>query len=231
MHHAGRAEARRRYIPEPVIMSVLQVRLLLAMALIAVPACNLLVPIALVGKHTRTVLPEFDKLPGKRVAVLVWTDPATLFDYPYARFELATYVSDKLRMELAERKQQAEIVDARDVEDFLQKNLDARVDPQLVGKHFRADYVIYLEVLAFQIRDPDEPQFLRGRIESSVEVYEIAAEGTTGERFLLTPVLALYPERSPVLLDATNAPLVRESTYRAFAEQVARKFYEYEIQL
>lgn len=200
----------------------------LAAALPLLPACNLLVPLALVGEHKKKILPEFDKLPGARVAVLVWTDPATLFDYPYARFELATFVSDKLDYELTQRKQTAEVVDPRDIEDFLQKNLDARVDPRLVGKRFKVDYVIYLQVLEFQIRSPDEPQFLRGRIEASVTV--LALEGA-GERFPLASVQTIFPKRAPILLTATNSPLVREATYRAFAEQVARKFYEYSIQL
>jgi len=192
------------------------------------PACNLLVPLALVGKHQKKILPEFDKLPGKRVAVLVWTDPATLFDYPYARLELATFVSDKLEYELIQRRQTAEVVDPRDIEDYLQKDLDAGVDPRRVGEHFKADYVIYLQIIEFQIRSADEPQFLRGHIEASITVYEI---GGAEERFALTPVHTLFPEHAPILLTATNAPLVREATYRSFAEQVARKFYEYTIQL
>jgi len=203
----------------------------LAVVMAIASGCNLLIPLAVIGQHTKTILPEFDKLPDKRVAILVWTDPATLFDYPYARLELATYVADKLSYELADRKQRADIVDARDVEDFIQKNPEARVDPRKVGAHFKADYVIFLEILQFQIRSPDEPQFLRGRIEASVVVHEIDRSGGRGERFVLAPVQTVFPERAPMMLTATNAPLVREATYRAFAEQVSRKFYEYKIQL
>ena len=62
--------------------------------------CNLLTPLIFVGEHKKKVSPEFDKLQNSRVAVLVWIDQVVLFDYPYARFELCTYISDKLAAEM-----------------------------------------------------------------------------------------------------------------------------------
>ncbi len=194
-------------------------------------SCAWLTPFVFVGEHRKKVMPEFDKLHESRVAILVWTDPSTLFDYQHARLELATYVSDKLHAEMAQRRLNTTVVDPRDVEDLLQKNVDARVDPQAVGRAFDADYVIYLEIVKFQIRDPDQPQFLQGRIYASVSVHDIrAAEGQL-RRFELTPVECVYPEGAPVLLSATNSPLVREATYRKFAELVARKFYEHTVEM
>jgi hypothetical protein len=194
-------------------------------------SCNLLTPFVVLSEHTKKVSPEFDKLAGKRVAVLVWTEPATLFDYPHVRFELATYIGDKLYAEMGQRSLGTQVVDPRDVEDYLQKNIDAQIDPYAVGRKFNADYVVYLEVLEFQIRDPQAPQFLRGRIHASVSVHDIHAEREPQRRYELTPVLCVHPEDAPVLMSATNSPLIREATYRKFAEQVARKFYEHTVEL
>jgi len=194
-------------------------------------SCILLFPFAVLGEHRKKVMPEFDKLSENRVAVLVWTEPATLFDYPFTRFELATYVGDKLHTEMAQRNLATEVVDPRDVEDFLQKNLDARIDPHAVGKQFNSDYVIYVEVVGFQIRDPNEPQFLRGRINASVSVHDVRADPDSLRRFELTPVECVYPEDQPVLMTAINSSLIREATYRKFAEMIARKFYEYTVEL
>jgi hypothetical protein len=194
-------------------------------------SCNLLTPIAIMGVEKKRIPPEFDKLAGTRVAVHVWTDPSTLFDYPYARMELATYLGDKIHAEMGQRNLAVEVVDPRDVEDFLQRNPDARINPSAVGKKFHANYVIYVEVASFQIRDANEPQFLRGRINASVSVHDVATDAREARRYELTPVEAVYPEDQPVLINATNSPLVREATYRKFAEMVARKFYEYTIEL
>jgi hypothetical protein len=194
-------------------------------------SCNLLVPVVFIGDHKQKVSPEFDKLAGKRVAVLVWVEPSTLFDYQYARLELATYVADKLQTEMTQRGLGTDVVKPRDVEEFLQKNVDAHVNPAVVGRQFKTDYVIYLEVSEFQIRDPQEPQLLRGRIAASVSVHDVADDPSAAHRFELAPVECVHPEDQPVLLSEANSSLIREGTYRKFAELVARKFYEHTIDL
>ena len=83
----------------------------------------------------------------------------------------------------------------------------------------------------FEIRDPAQPQFLRGRIHASVSVHDIHADPDQLRRYELTEVECTYPAGTPVLITATNSPLIREATYRVFAEQVARKFYEYTVDL
>jgi len=194
-------------------------------------ACNWLTPIIFIGEHKKRVLPEFDKLPNKRVAVLVWVDPATLFDYPHARLEIATYLSDKLSYEMEERKLGTEVVDARDVEDYVERDLDARIDPERVGARFETDYVVYIEILTFQIRDPNVPQFLQGRIGASVTVHDTREDSGLRENYELTPVDAVYPPNGPVVMTSSNGPIVREGLYRTFAEVVARKFYEHTVNL
>ena len=64
--------------------------------------CNLLIPLAMMSKHKETIPPEFDKLAGKRVAVVVWAPQEVLFDYPFVRLELALHISNKLRTEMEE---------------------------------------------------------------------------------------------------------------------------------
>ena len=193
-------------------------------------SCRLLTPLAFVVQHQTKVSPEFDKLPGRRVAILVWTDPSTLFDYPHARFELATYISSKLNRASTDQELAVDVVDSRDVEDLLQRNLDARIDPRIVGRSFDVDYVINVEVLRFQFRDPQQPQFLQGKIDASVWVHDTRTDPDELRRYELTPVACAYPEGMPVILTATNSPHVREATYEKFAGLVARKFHEYVLE-
>ena len=205
------------------------ITLLVACPLFA--GCKLLTPLIFVGEPKKKVTAEFDKLVDSRAAILVWTDQSTLFDYPYARFELATYVGDKLYAEMGQRQLGVEIVDPRDVEDFIQQNIDAQINPRTVGERFDADYVVYVEVLEFQIRDAEQPQFLRGRIHASVTVHDIRADPDLLRTYELAPVECVYPEHGPILLTATNSPQIREATYHKFSELVARKFYEHTVEL
>ncbi len=194
-------------------------------------SCNLLTPLVFVGQHTKTIAAEFDKLPGSRVAILVWTDPSTLFDYPHARLELASYVANKLQAEMNGRELSTEVIDPRDVEDFLQKNVHAQVDPYAVGKAFDTDYVVFLEIIRFQMRDRDHPQFLHGQVHASVTVHDVRADPDELRHYPLTQVICEYPDGGPVPLSAINSPFIREGTYRKFAEVVARKFYDHTLNL
>ena len=227
--------ARRTYALPSAEMTLMRWKRLLWLGpVVVVPllvSCNLLTPLVFVGEHRKKVSPEFDKLANKRVAILVWTEAATLFDYPFARFELATYVGDKLFAEMARRNQDTMVIDPRDVEDFLQKSPGAQIDPRAVGRQFNTDYVVYLEILRFQIQDPQQPQLLQGRVHASVAVYDMHADPFTAERYELAEVICVYPEGTPLLMSATNSPLVREATYQKFAELVARKFYEHTVAL
>ena len=176
----------------------MRMRMTLAVLPLVAASCNLLTPLAIMIEPTKRVAPEFDKLPGKKVAVLVWTEPATLFDYPHTRFELATFIGDKLHAELGSRESATTVVDPRDVEDFIQKSPPAQIDPYAVGKKFDVDYVIYLEILQFQLREPDTPQFLRGRIEASVSVHDVRAAAGSQRRFDLITAKCEYPDEAPV---------------------------------
>ena len=65
-----------------------------------------------------------------------------------------------------------------------------------------------------------------------MSVHEVrSGAARPAERFELTPVDSVYPEGAPVLFSATNSPVIREATYRKFAEDVARKFYEHSVDL
>lgn len=189
--------------------------------------CNLLTPLIFIGEHKRKVPAEFDKLQGKRVLVLVWAEPETLFDYPNVRIELMSYAGDKIRAGVKD----CDLVDAGRVEDFLERHLQATIDPQQTGRHFQADFVVYIELLEFQIRDISAPDLLRGRLNASVSVYDLGADPDETSRYTLSPVEILCPQNQPMLMSSRNALLIRLQTYEQFAESVARKFYQHKVDL
>lgn len=195
--------------------------------LLCCTGCNIVMPIMFIADPKQKVTAEFDKLPGSRVVVLIDTDQSTRFDYPHARLELATHLSDKLKTELTQREAGTDMVTPRDVEDFLQKNPSAQVDTTRVGRQFKADFVIFVEVYEFQFRSPEHPQLLQGRINASVTVHDTRLSEKQTPRFALAPVTCMYPEGGPILMNATNSLSIREATYQLFAEKVAKKFYEH----
>jgi hypothetical protein len=186
--------------------------------------CNLILPLAMMQEHKRTIPPEYAKLDGKRAMVLVWAEPETLFDYPHVRLELATYVRDKIRAKLSD----VTFVEPVRVEDHLQRSLDADADPVRIGRQFNAQIVVYIELLEFQIRDPEVPDLVQARIRASVAVHDLTADPDEAAFQELTPVLVTEPEGPPVLITRANVTQIRQAAYVKFAEMVARKFYSWE---
>jgi hypothetical protein len=197
------------------------------LAILSITGCNWLVPFTFLGEHKRTMPAEFSKLAGQRALVLVWADPATLFDYPHVRLEMASYISDKIRAHLED----TELVDPAGVEDFLNRELTAAVDPITTGEKFDADYVIHVELLHFQMRDPSTPDLIQGDVRASVAVFDLNAEPDRAGKFSLSPVAVKVPENSPMLMSSRNLLLIRQQTYDTLSEFIARKFYEYQIDL
>lgn len=194
--------------------------------LAAVGGCDWLIPLALLS-HKEKIPAEFDKVAGKTTAIVVWAPQETLFDYPHVRMELSLHIADQLESHL----KPAKLVDGRKIEDFLERTLSTAIDPEQIGREFDCQYVVYLELLDFQIRDPDAPDYLKAKIGASVTVYDMKTDPDEPRQTQLADVEAVYPENAPLLFNETNAAVVRKAAYEKFAEMVARKFYPYEVEM
>jgi hypothetical protein len=191
--------------------------------------CQLLVAGAvLMGPPKQKVKAEFNRLEGKKVLILAWAEPETLIEYPYARFEVARYVGDKIQAHVPN----VTVVGQREVEDYLEQLYDAEYDPEKIGKRFEAELVVYMELLEYEMRDPHTPQLYRGKIHSSVWVYDMPGKESDLDEFELEEAFAQVPEGENVVgvLDSSGLE-VRKMTYEKFAELVARKFYDHEIEV
>ncbi|HUU84452.1 MAG TPA: hypothetical protein VM243_13205 [Phycisphaerae bacterium] len=193
---------------------------------VLIAGCNWLIPLVFLHPGTKKVPPEFAKLEGRTVAVMVWAEPETLYDYPYVRLELASYVGDKLRAHVKD----VQLTDNRKVEDFIQDSPQAALDPQRVGGELGADMVVYIELLEFQMRDPDAPALLQGHIRAAVSVYDLTADIDEAEQYELAGVDAKHPDQ-PVLFSLVAANRLRSETYDKFADLVSRKFYTHDEEL
>jgi hypothetical protein len=198
--------------------------MLFGLLLLLGPGCSWLTPLIFMGEHKERVPAEFDRLSGKTVAVVVWADQDVLFDYPFVRMELGLHIADRLWANV----DNVEMVDGRKLEDYMQRRLANAVDPIVIGKEFAAEMIVYVELLDFQIRDPSSPDFLNPRIDASVVAYDLTVDPDEPRQYELEPVEV---ERRGKLFNETSAQVARKALYEEFAETVARKFYDHEIEM
>ncbi|MFQ5491909.1 MAG: hypothetical protein ACE5GE_14420 [Phycisphaerae bacterium] len=201
-------------------------KLLLVCTPVVLTGCNWFVPLAFILPDTKKVPAEYAKLEDQKVMVLLWAEPETLYDYPYVRYELGEYIGDKIRANV----DGVQVVNERKIEDHLHRHPEAAMDPEEVGEHFGAQMVVYIELLEFQIRDPEAPDLLQGKVEASIRIHDLTGESGAPDVQELESVSVTCPD-NPMLYTATAPIVVRNETYKLFAEEVARKFYEHEEKL
>jgi len=202
------------------------IRWLLAASLAAVCGCNLLAyPLYLTAPEpVRKVPAEFDKLPGKTVAVVVWAEPATLFQFPHIRLEVAAQVAYQLGRHIKD----THVVEPQQVADYQDRHPNwASLPPAELGKKFGADYVIFIELLKYTTRDPKSPALFRGRATASVAVYDA---NEPSRRWTLTQAVAQYPARQTGLISGDDMSVHRR-LLEQLGIQIARKFYDHEVKV
>jgi len=178
------------------------------------------------GPAVRTVHAEFAGLENKRVLVLVWVDPNTLDEHPQIRLDLARHVAARLR----EHVRGVTIVEPGEVERSLPDQPGGLWDPAAIGRQFGADVVVYLEVAEFSLRDPREPQYYQARITASVFVYDLARAEQVSGPIELSRADLVAPAGGPVSVYDASPRRIRKLACEQFAEVVARKFYDHQVQ-
>ncbi|UCD29239.1 MAG: hypothetical protein JSV03_01795 [Planctomycetota bacterium] len=199
--------------------------LLIICSTISITGCGLARALTVqAAPTTERVPPEYNRLPGKRALVYVWAPPETRFDYPKMCLDLSAYVSAYLKQHVED----IDIVNPIRIEDYNEKKGAFETDPVELGRHFRTDMVIHLSIYHFSMRDPGYAQFYRGRISSSVAVYELTGNEESAEHVPLQDVVVSVPEKNPVGFHNVDPAQIRQATYDTFAVEVGKKFHEYE---
>jgi len=193
------------------------------LTLASAAGCNLAGPLAMMTPEpTETVPAEFNRLDGKKVAILVWTPPETVLQFPHIRLELASQIAYQMK----QRLKNTQVVPPEQIAEYQDRNLNwDATPPTQIGKPFGADYVVFVEVLEYSTRDPRTPGLFSGRAKASVVVHDVADPTA---RWSLTPAVAQYPTGKARLANADDMTIHRQ-LLEALGSRVVLKFCEHEV--
>lgn len=183
-------------------------------------------PTLLWGKEpTKDVPAEYPYLQGKKVLILVWADPETLFEYSRVQLELSEHVAASMKPNIPG----VTFAPNRSVTDFqhAEPNWD-RTDPAELGTRFGAQRVLMIELTQYTTREPDSPHLYRGRIAANVKVYDPAYKNSSPS--YRATVETVYPQDS-VGEWGTDDVGIRKATMEAFALDVAGKFFDRKVKV
>jgi hypothetical protein len=183
-------------------------------------------PWLLWGKEpTKEVPAEFPYLQGKKVCVLVWADPETLFEYPWVQLEISEHIVQAMKAHV----EGISFVPNRKVVDLQRSEPDwERADPATLGARFGVDRVLMIELMQYTTREPESPHLYRGRVAASVKVYD--TDYPQSAPVFKTTVETVYPPDS-VGQWGSDDRSIRKATMEAFAADVAGKFYNRRVKV
>lgn len=198
-----------------------------AVLLLVAAAAGCQLPYFLMPKEPkRKVAAEYDKLVGRNIAIVVWTDQATLDEDYMARYRIA----DQIRYHLSRAIKNVKFTDIRDLIDFQEnsgsdwegmKNAD-------IGRRFKADVVLRCDVLEYTTRASDAREVRKGRVRATINVFD--AKGNDADRAVFaTEVAASYPTDTKTDILSSSDVDILNGTLRVFGERVAQKFSEHEV--
>jgi hypothetical protein len=203
---------------------------LLGIIVLLSSGCNMLsFPLyALASEQTKKIPAEYTGLPGKKICILVWADESVLFDFPALRID----TSNHARYFLRQHVKNIQVVDSAAVDKFQRNDYDADQLPAVsVGRKFKSDVVLFIQVVEFLTRPQGTPNLFQGRMSTECVLYDCTGElpvESPNRKLWSGKISVVYPEH-PVGLMETNEINVRSTLLKLFGENLAKKFYEYSV--
>jgi len=178
------------------------------------------------GDKQNEVKADFDGLSGKTVAVVVYTDLRTQYEYPDLNLTLSSAICGQLKDNVKKIK----LVPAERIVRYQDENIYwPEMEKTELGKAFGADCVLFVPLEEFATRLPDSSYLYRGRVTCEPSVYDVSKPPREARVYKSTEkIRVLYPENEPAGMVNENDRQIRTRTEALFAERVAWKFYDHE---
>jgi len=182
----------------------------------------------LFGGQEKPVKAEFTGLKGKSVAVVVFCDKRTQYDYPDISLTLASAIAG----ELEKHVEKVRVIDPRQVVKYQDSNIywDEMGKTEL-GKALGADFLLFVPLEEFSTRETGSQNLYRGRITSQCGLWQVSLPERKARVWQSETIRVVHPEHDPSGLLQENDRVVREKTERLFADRLAKKFYDHKVPL
>ncbi len=169
---------------------------------------------------------EYKDLPNKTVAVIIYVDPGILYDYP----ELREQISSVVGYQLTKHVDKVKAVTAERITHFQDENADWEgMDKTTVGRKLGADYVLDVSVITFSTLEPGSTYLHRGYLTAQVALHKCSLPEKDACVWNGGEIQIKYPQKDTMGDLNGDDREIRNKTVLAFAELLAKKFYNHKI--
>ena len=202
----------------------------LCLMLVLVVGCNYAAYFLYLGAPAmpdKTEEAEYKDLPNKTVAVVVYVEPAILYDYPNLREQISSVVG----FQLSKNIEKAKVVTSERITRFQDENPDWEgMDKTILGRKFGADFVLYISVVTFSTLEPGSTYLHRGHLTAQVSLHKCSVPEKEACVWNGGEIQLAYPEKDLMGDIKADDREIRNKTILTFAELLAKKFYKHKIE-
>jgi hypothetical protein len=171
-------------------------------------------------QQTKTDLAKLDR----RVLILCTASDSVRSKYPSVEFDVLEGVTHRLKVHGIKK-----VVSPDSVAGWLDDHGGEVDDMKALAEHFRADYIVLIELTRFTTREEKSPSLLRGQSEGRVHVYQYHDE-PSGKRLLEimgSDFTSTFPEGNPISIDKKSADSFQLEYIERVTLQLAQIFYDH----
>ncbi|MEM7479466.1 MAG: hypothetical protein AAF483_31155 [Planctomycetota bacterium] len=165
--------------------------------------------------HGDMIPAEFDKLGGKKVAVVCRTDEG------FQANATNSILHNNLQMALATNIEDVKLVRRSEIQNWLNSNGWEESDYFTIGKGVEADLVVAVEVANLKLRNG--PTLYRGQADVSVKVYDIEHEGVPIYHKQMNEIA--FPQNSGKPITDTSESKFRQFYLAYLTRKIGALFY------
>lgn len=176
-------------------------------------------------RDAKTSVKAEHDLEADRLLILPYAAMDVEFESPAigseVSFEMINEITDNLRGRVHR------VVNPREVSRYQRRTLDWPSTPVAqIGREFKADKVLYIEIYRFSIMEERSANLYRGRVAGRIQVVDTSApEGK--EVLYETEVSVEVPDDKPIGTMEIREDQLRWATVHRFAQEVMWKFYDH----
>jgi hypothetical protein len=143
--------------------------------------------------------------------------------------DLCVKLADEMKKRFEANREKVKIVPYNKVKSFVNKDQDINLtDKREIGKHFKADFVINLEINSMSFYEGSYRQLFRGNTEIMVSVFDV--NGDEGDGPVHNDIFrTVYPESGPLDAGSESVLSFRNMFMNRLGRELSRWFAAYPV--
>lgn len=121
------------------------------------------------------------------------------------------------------------IINPDKVADWIDEHGGVNSDPQELAQDFETDYIAWIDVQSFDLREPNSPKLLRGHTTGYIRVFKVEEDNSQRRalRVYQTEFSMTYPQHQPIAEQGRSAIVFHKEYLARLCDLLSERFYDH----